>query len=155
MPSPLLIVLRVHDVSKPAFQLEPDNVSIHERAARRMRQLGGCERSRHETATGMRQRHETHVVEIERMRGHTVGQRSQVRARELTRPENSTRAASIFDGHRLHDTRRRFDNARQNHTNRVPDRNGSSFARRGERRGTGNKFGNPGGAGFDVYGHDV
>src|SRR5947199_2310141 len=154
MPAALVIVSRIHDRADPAFKLKTDDVGFREAAARRPRQLGRRQRGRYESTTGMRERDETHVVVVQRMRGHTVGQRSQFRARPLTRPENATRAASILRGHRLHDAAGAFHRPRQNHPNRVPDRSRGPFARRSRWYGTGHKFRYPGRARFDVDAHE-
>jgi len=122
VPSALVIVARVHHFAEPAFELEAHHVSVEQRAARTAGQLTGRQCGRQQRAARMRQRHEAHVVEVERMCGHAVGHRRPARARPDAGSEHQARTASFVLSHRLHGARGRFDGARQRDAHRVANR---------------------------------
>ena len=76
-----LIVARVHRAAQPPFELEADDVGVEQRAAGRARDFRGGQRRGDERRARMRQRHEAHVVVVERVRRGAVGQRGVARAR--------------------------------------------------------------------------
>src|SRR5262245_7649524 len=69
-----LIVPRIHQPAESRLDLEADDVRVEYRAAGYAGQLAGGEDGRYKRRTRMRERHETHVVVVERVRGGAVGE---------------------------------------------------------------------------------
>src|SRR5262245_4994261 len=106
-----MVVARVHDVAKPAFEFESDDIRIEQCPCRCVRDLACGEDRRNERAAWMRKRDEAHVVVVECMSGDAVRERSPSWARRGRSAEHSTRAGAFLCGERLRDARRRLDGA--------------------------------------------
>ncbi len=90
-----MIVTRIHHVAQPALELESDDVGIEQCDRRRLRELACGEERGHEHTARMSERHEAHVVVVERMRGHAVGERRESGAR-VERCSEDTALAGTF-----------------------------------------------------------
>ena len=134
-----LIVARIHRAAQPPFQLEADDVGVEQRAAGRVGNLGRRQHRRHQRRARMGQRHETHVVVVERVRRRPVGQRGVARRRPKRGPEHMAGSAGLPLHHLLHDPRGRFGGAGQRHANGVEQRARRCGPRGGRRRPGGDK----------------
>src|SRR5439155_23568080 len=72
MPATLVIMTRIHDQSKPAFDFKSDNVRVEHGIAGSTHKFPCGQDGWNKRATGMRHRHETHVVIVVRMRRDAV-----------------------------------------------------------------------------------
>jgi len=89
----------------------------------------------------MRQRHETHVVVIQRVRGRAVRQGRIRPARAPRRPQHPARPLSVLFDDALDDSRRRLGGAGEGHTDRVEQRARGRDARRDRRLGRRDEIG--------------
>ena len=90
-----LVVPRVQRPTESRLHLEADDVGVENGGSTRAGQLHRREQRRHQRRARMRERHEAHVVEVERVRGGTVGQRRRARAGTLIRADDRARVAAL------------------------------------------------------------
>jgi hypothetical protein len=104
---------------KPAFDLEPDDVRIEQRARVSMRDLTSSEDCWNEHAARVRERHEAHIVVVERVRGDAVGERRKRGARRDRRAHDVALTDAVLSRHPLRDARGRLACTREHHATRV------------------------------------
>ena len=153
MPSALVVVARVHHVAETAFELEPDNVRVQERAAGGVCCFTGGENRGDERAARVRERNKAHVVIVERVRGNAVGEGRSIRPCRLACPQNLAVAAAFRSGHLLNHPGGRLDRARQDDADGVAYRCSGALPSRRGRDATNNEFSDRGYTAFRFYAH--
>ena len=143
VPSTLVIVARVHHLAKAALELESDDIGFEQRRPARMRDFTRRENGGNQRAARMRERHEAHVVEVERVSGDAVRERRPARARSGLGADHDARARSFGNRDRLGRPRDRFDGARQRDADGVANRRRRARQRRRRRHSGRNEFSKP------------
>ena len=133
MPS-ALVVAGIHRAAQPAFDFESDDVGVEERATRRVDQFRGGERRGDERRAGMRERHEAHVVEVQRVGGGAVRQCRTSRRCAQCRADDAARIATLSANDLLDDSSGRLGCASEHDPDRIQTGGRSACSRVGWRR---------------------
>src|SRR5262245_57823773 len=118
MPS-ALVVPRIHRAPEAPFDFEADDVRVEERAARGISKFSSRESRSHERCARMRERHETHVVEIQRVCRGAIREGGGIGAGTRVRAKHSARSACAWRDDALHDAGGRFANTSKRDTDSI------------------------------------
>ena len=110
VPAALVVVPRVHDVAEAALQLEAHGVGVDDRGAGCPHELGRGQRRGDESAAGVSERDEAHVVVVKGVSGHAIGQGRLLRTGEQRRTQDAALAMPV-SGQTPDGPRRRLDDA--------------------------------------------
>ena len=138
-----LVVPRVHEAAEPRLDLEAHDVGIEHGTAREAFRFRRREHRRHERRARMRQRHEAHVVIVERVRGRAVGQRRAAHAGPVRRPEDAAGITAFRRHHLPDDEARRFRNAGQSDADCIEHGNRGARVCAGRGRGLADEVSEP------------